>query len=91
MKNSSLYLGVAIGSTILFAAGVFTGMQFPVHHFERIAESPYLLDTSTGKVCAYFDSQIVAPVASSPSDPGLAFYANAMKGVQKKTIPDCEQ
>jgi hypothetical protein len=42
-----------------FAAGLFIGRALPAHRFERLGNSPYLLDTSTGALCNAFPATTV--------------------------------
>jgi hypothetical protein len=52
MEIKKKWVLIACGVSIIsFGAGLLVGRQFPAHHYIRFAESRYLLDTSTGKVC----------------------------------------
>ena len=42
---------------VLFGSGFLVGREFPRHHYERIPDSSYFIDTSTGKACA-----LLAPI-----------------------------
>lgn len=39
---------------IVFAGGVLVGRQYPAHRFERMGESWYVFDSTTGKACSPF-------------------------------------
>jgi len=51
MNKPLIILGSCLLVVIAFGGGVLTGRQFPAHHFEKIPSTPYILDSSTGKVC----------------------------------------
>ena len=38
-------------SVVAFAGGFLTGRMFPTHHYEKFGSGPYVLDSSTGKIC----------------------------------------
>jgi hypothetical protein len=64
-------IGVA-GSIVLFVAGLLIGREFPMHHYERFGQSPYLYDTSTGKICTPFkkpDTNLLDESMKTPSNP----------------------
>jgi hypothetical protein len=50
--NKILVVAAFSSATILvFGAGILIGRQFPAHHYEKLPESPYLMDTTSGKIC----------------------------------------
>ncbi len=54
-KGIALFVAlVSLAIVIGFGFGLFVGRQFPAHRFERLGESWYVLDTTTGKVCNPF-------------------------------------
>src|ERR1700691_3579661 len=53
---------------IVFGSGCLVGRQFPAHHFERMGESWYVLDTTTGKVCSPFRDPNADPFAKYAVD-----------------------
>jgi hypothetical protein len=97
LMKPNLYIGGGITALLLFGGGFLIGRQFPAHRYEKIASGPYLLDTSSGKVCfVYLD------VNSEPgSELFKAFTAYNQKSPEvletmlvKKpvaTVPDCER
>jgi hypothetical protein len=57
--------GVVIG----FGSGFLVGRQFPAHHFEKMENSHYLYDTSTGHVCDFWPVQANQQTASTTIPP----------------------
>jgi len=61
LKNEWI-ISAAVGISLLgFGSGFFTGQRFPVHHYTQFAQSSYLYDMSTGRVCTITRSEIGAP------------------------------
>ena len=53
--GTALFVVIVSGACLIgFGTGLLVGRQFPAHHFEKIPSTPYILDTSTGHVCAVF-------------------------------------
>jgi hypothetical protein len=50
-----------------FGSGLLVGRQFPAHHFEKMENSHYLLDTSTGHVCDFLPVQVGQQTTSTYS------------------------
>ena len=64
MKKPVWIAGATLCGALLFGAGLLVGRQFPAHHFEKMSNSPYLYDTTTGSVCTYdWERASVSPPA----------------------------
>jgi hypothetical protein len=51
-KGIAVFVLLISGAVVIgFGSGLFVGRQFPAHRYERFGNSPYLLDSATGKVC----------------------------------------
>jgi hypothetical protein len=54
-KGIAVFVLLVSGAVVIgFGSGLLVGRQYPAHHFERMGESWYVLDTTTGKVCSPF-------------------------------------
>jgi hypothetical protein len=62
-----------------FGSGLLIGRQYPAHHFEKMENSHYLYDTSTGHVCDFYPAQ--SPTSASD------FYKSL--NLANTTIPPC--
>lgn len=58
MKKLFWVFSGAFCAVLLFGSGLLVGRQFPAHHYEKIPESPYLFDSSTGHVCDTLISKV---------------------------------
>jgi hypothetical protein len=54
-----------LAGVCLFSAGLLIGRQMPKHHYERLGNTAFLFDTSTGEVCS------LSPFASIDRDLGI--------------------
>ncbi len=61
--------GAFAAAGIGFGSGILVGRQFPAHHLERLGDSRYLVEPSTGKVCDPFKDPN-AP-AKNPNAPAV--------------------
>lgn len=66
---------------ICFGSGLMVGRQFPTHRFEKMANSHYLYDTTTGRVCDFWPSPATT---NNPID--QIWAANS-----QPSIPHCSQ
>jgi len=94
MKTLFLILISTLSAAVLFGSGILIGRQFPAHNYEKIPQAPYLLDTTTGRVCAYLEEDQSTIQSSIPSEPqsnrqGVDFYLKALSK-QSMTIPLCK-
>ena len=72
MNKPLIVLCSCLVVVITFGVGVLTGRQFPAHHFEKIPSTPYILDSSTGKLCKMFADTPDNPYAKYAVPPGSA-------------------
>jgi len=58
MQSKLLIWGswAVLAAVWLFGAGFLLGREIPAHRYERLGNSNYLLDVSTGSVCNAFGS-----------------------------------
>jgi hypothetical protein len=64
MKAQFWVLSGALCAVLLFGSGILLGRQFPAHHFEKLPQSTYLLDSSTGHICDLLALKAVPPDTS---------------------------
>lgn len=76
MKKIVWIAGATLSGAILFGAGLLVGRQFPAHHFERLQNSSYLYDSTTGHVCQS------VPDTSASNDKSAWYFGQG-------TIPLC--
>jgi hypothetical protein len=82
-SETALYITViAVVCVMGFGSGFFVGRQFPAHRFEKIENSHYLYDTSTGHVCDFLPVQ-----ANQQTTPATSFYERIASGAN--TLPPC--
>jgi hypothetical protein len=93
MKKPLWITIAATSAVVLFGSGLLVGRHFPAHHFEKISQDPYLLDTSTGRVCDYLgqDQGLTQPSTASGSQSNDPEVSAALKALNKQTvsIPPC--
>lgn len=84
-KGIAVFVVLVITSVAVgFGSGLLVGRQFPAHRFERLGESWYVMDTTTGRVCNPFKD----PTATTnPIDQGLTGEKDANGFSIVKTTP----
>lgn len=78
------------GAVLLFGSGVLVGRQFPAHHFERVPNTPYLFDSSTGHMCHTFTHEDGTPYTSMEKYLATLPEPENDAKAQKTTIPFCK-
>ena len=71
---------------VLFGSGFLLGREFPRHHYERVIDSPYFLDTSTGRPCTLFRAETINMATTTEKASSNPF--DALAGMV--TIPKCD-
>lgn len=51
MKRPIVIVSACVAAILVFCGGLFTGRQFPAHHYVQFNQSVYLYDTASGRVC----------------------------------------
>lgn len=87
MRLMELGVGISI-VIILFGSGVLVGRQFPAHRFERIGQTPYLLDTATGSVCTMSFLEL-PPTSTGESSSAVKQYLDALPSKTTTPTPLC--
>lgn len=77
---------IAIVCMTGFGSGVLVGRQFPVHHFEKMQNAPYLYDTSTGRVCSFGLAKTEASGANDQSD-----FLKSLSENGSNSVPPCDR
>ena len=87
-KGITLFVAIiAIASMVGFGSGILVGRQFPAHHFEKMENSHYLYDTSTGHVCDFWPTKAEpSGVSEQPSD-----FMKSLGVGGVASIPPCNQ
>ena len=86
-KGIALFVAIiAIVCMTGFGTGLLIGRQFPAHHFEKMENSHYLYDTSTGHVCDFWPANAEVSEASGQVDQAQAYFDSLKKG---SAIPPC--
>jgi hypothetical protein len=84
-KGITLFVAIiAIVCMAGFGSGVLVGRQFPAHHFEKMENSHYLYDTSTGHVCDFWPAKTEASGANEQSD-----FLKSLNENANNSIPPC--
>jgi len=81
MKNPFLIMACAICAVVLFGSGLLVGRQFPAHHFEKLPQSTYLLDSSSGHICDLLALKALSPDSSQLSTSNQGTSANEFLAV----------
>ncbi len=84
---------LVVAAAVGFGSGLLVGRQFPAHRFERMGESWYMMDATTGKVCNPFKDP---NTPTNPIDQALTnnqpntpnFYS---KAINPSYPPPCEK
>jgi hypothetical protein len=90
MKKTFWILSGVFCAVLLFGSGLLVGRQFPAHHYEKIPESPFLFDSSTGHVCDTLilevekqEAERQVPQTAPTSPDNLSFFLGRI------SIPPC--
>jgi hypothetical protein len=88
MKNVLVYTVIGFASILLFGAGVLVGRNFPIHNFEKLPNSSYLLDSSTGKIC-YIDFPNPIDPSDNSIEEGMRIANDDNAAKAKLSFPVC--
>jgi hypothetical protein len=61
MKRPIVIAYACVAAVLIFCGGLFTGRQFPAHHYVQFGQSIYLYDTASGRVCTIKRPQVTPP------------------------------
>jgi hypothetical protein len=101
MTISKVWLisGMAIILLVVgFGSGFLTGRMFPAHHYDRLGQTSYLFDSSTGFVCdpfqdpnKPFDFDKALQSANSASQESGAVDLSKIYGSNQSNLPPCRK
>lgn len=87
-KGITLFVAIiAVICLAGFGSGILVGRQFPAHSFQRLGDSRYLLDPTTGRVCDPFKDPQADPFAQFAVDPKTGKSPSEISGVVEPTYP----
>jgi hypothetical protein len=85
-KGITLFVAIiAIVCMAGFGSGILVGRQFPAHHYVQYGNTPYLLDSATGKVC---DLGSLAGTKEAANPNGIP-VADLLKSLNPSNPPPC--
>ncbi len=89
-QGIALFVLISSGTCAVgFAGGFLVGRQVPAHHFEKMENSHYLYDTSTGHVCDFVPKTEVLGANGQPDQ--LQTYLDSIKTGANAPIPPCNR
>jgi hypothetical protein len=89
LKNSILSsLVIVCVVIILFGSGLLVGREIPRRHYERLPDTSFVFDDSTGAVCALFAPTTINVKTNPSSSIGSGLDFSDLYPT-KTTIPQC--
>jgi hypothetical protein len=81
LKTWQIVASCVICAGLAFGGGLLVGRQFPAHHYERLGQTAFLYDTTSGKTCNPFkdDNPYAAYQGQASQSDGAKFGDNLPK------------